>query len=47
MGILFYLGTQIIFSLGQLLQWSSPLVAALPTAIILTCALILWRRMRW
>jgi lipopolysaccharide export system permease protein len=47
MGILFYLGTQIIFSLGQLLQWSSPLVAALPTAIILTCALILLRRMRW
>jgi lipopolysaccharide export system permease protein len=47
LGILFYLGTQIIFSLGQLLQWSSPLVAALPTAIILTCALILLRRMRW
>lgn len=46
-GILFYLGTQIIFSLGQLLQWSIPLVALLPTLVILTCALFLLRRMRW
>lgn len=47
LGILFYLGTQIIFSLGQLLQWNIPLVALLPTLIILTCALLLIRRMRW
>jgi lipopolysaccharide export system permease protein len=47
LGVLFYLGTQIIFSLGQLLKWSIPLVAILPTVIILTCALILLRRMRW
>lgn len=47
LGILFYLGTQIIFSLGQLLQWSIPLVAILPTLIILACALFLLRRMRW
>jgi lipopolysaccharide export system permease protein len=47
LGILFYLGAQIIFSLGQLLQWSIPLVALLPTIIILTCALLLLRRMRW
>jgi lipopolysaccharide export LptBFGC system permease protein LptF len=46
-GILFYLGAQIIFSLGQLLQWSVPLVAVLPTLIILLCAGILLRRMRW
>ena len=46
-GILFYLGTQIIFSLGQLLQWNIPLVALLPTLVILTCALFLFRRMRW
>jgi lipopolysaccharide export system permease protein len=46
-GILFYLGAQIIFSLGQLLQWSIPLVALLPTLIILLCALLLLRRMRW
>ncbi len=47
LGILFYLGTQIIFSLGQLLQWNIPLVALLPTLVILTCALLLLRRMRW
>jgi len=47
LGILFYLGTQIIFSLGQLLQWSIPLVAILPTLIILVCAIMLLRRMRW
>ncbi|MCX2977961.1 LPS export ABC transporter permease LptG [Candidatus Marimicrobium litorale] len=46
-GILFYLGSQIIFSLGQLLNWSIPLVALLPTLVILTCALMLLRRMRW
>jgi lipopolysaccharide export system permease protein len=47
LGILFYLGTQIIFSLGQLLQWNIPLVALLPTLVILSCALVLLRRMRW
>ncbi len=47
LGILFYLGTQIIFSLGQLLQWNIPLVALLPALVILTCALLLLRRMRW
>ncbi len=47
LGILFYLGTQIIFALGQLLQWSIPLVALLPTLIILASALFLLRRMRW
>ena len=46
-GILFYLGTQIIFSLGQLLQWSIPFVAILPTLIILLSAGILLRHMRW
>jgi lipopolysaccharide export system permease protein len=47
LGILFYLGSQIIFSLGQLLHWSIPFVAILPTLIILACAFILLRRMRW
>jgi lipopolysaccharide export system permease protein len=47
LGILFYLGAQIIFSLGQLLQWNIPLVALLPTLVILLCALLLLRRMRW
>jgi lipopolysaccharide export system permease protein len=47
LGILFYLGTQIIFSLGQLLQWNIPLVAIMPTLIILACAILLLRRMHW
>lgn len=46
-GIVFYLATQIIYSLGQLLQWSIPLVALLPTLLILACAFLLFRRMRW
>lgn len=46
-GIVFYLGTQIVFALGQLLDWSIPLVAALPALIIFLCALFLLRRMRW
>lgn len=47
LGILFYLGAQIIFSLGQLLQWNIPLVALLPTLITLVTALLLLRSMRW
>lgn len=46
-GILFYLSAQIIFAMGQLLHISIPLVAILPTIIVLFCALILLRRMRW
>lgn len=47
LGIIFYLGAQIIFALGQLLHWSIPLVAALPALIITLCAVVLLRRMRW
>lgn len=46
-GIVFYLGAQIIFALGQLLGWSIPLVAVLPALIIFLCALVMLRRMRW
>ena len=46
-GILFYLGAQIVFALGQLLQWSLPLMAALPSIVVFFCALFLLRRMRW
>lgn len=46
-GIIFYLGAQIIFALGQLLNLSVPLVASLPALIILACALYLLRRMHW
>ena len=46
-GILFYLSAQIIFALGQLLNLSIPVVAILPTIIVLLCAVILLQRMRW
>ena len=46
-GVVFYLGAQIIFALGRLLDWSIPLVAGLPALIILTVALTLLSRMRW
>ena len=46
-GILFYLGTQIVFALGQLLGLNIPLVALAPTLVILLCAAVLLRRMRW
>lgn len=47
LGIVFYLGAQIIFALGQLFQWNIPLVAALPAIIILLSALVMLGRMRW
>jgi lipopolysaccharide export system permease protein len=46
-GILFYLGAQIIFALGQLLQIPLPLVGLLPALLVLACALALLWRMRW
>ena len=46
-GILFYLGTQIIFALGQLLGFNIPFVALFPTLLILVCAVIMLRRMHW
>ena len=47
LGILFYLGAQIIFALGQLLGLSIPLVAALPCVLVGLCALVMLRRMNW
>jgi lipopolysaccharide export system permease protein len=46
-GILFYLGTQIVFAMGQLLNLNIPSVALAPTLVIVICAAILLRRMRW
>jgi lipopolysaccharide export LptBFGC system permease protein LptF len=46
-GIMFYLAAQIIFALGQLLQFSISLVAVVPTIIILLCAMVLLQRMHW
>lgn len=47
LGISFYLGAQIVFALGQVMQWSVPLVAIAPALIIFTAAVILLRRMQW
>ena len=47
LGILFYLGAQIVFALGQLLDLNVPLVALTPTIVIVLCALVMLRRMHW
>ena len=44
-GILFYLGAQIVFALGQLMKLSPPLIALLPAVIVTLCAAFLLRRM--
>ncbi|HYQ71443.1 MAG TPA: LPS export ABC transporter permease LptG [Gammaproteobacteria bacterium] len=46
-GILFYLGAQIIFALGLLLHLNIPVVSLVPTIIVTLCAGILLSRMRW
>jgi lipopolysaccharide export system permease protein len=46
-GILFYLGSQIIFAMGQLLGLSIPLVALTPSILVVVCALVMLRRMQW
>lgn len=46
-GILFYLGAQIVFALGQLLNLNPALVAVSPAALVFACALAMLRRMRW
>ncbi len=46
-GILFYLGSQIVFALGQLLQLSIPLVSISPALVVFLFAGLLLRRVRW
>jgi len=46
-GILFYLGAQIVFALGLLLHLSIPMVNLVPTVIVTLCAGILLARMNW
>ncbi|MFK7974694.1 MAG: LPS export ABC transporter permease LptG [Halioglobus sp.] len=47
LGISFYLGAQIVFALGQVLQWSVPLVAIAPALVIFLAAAYMLRRMQW
>lgn len=46
-GILFYLGAQIIYALGQLLDLSIPLVAVSPALLVALVACLLLSRTRW
>jgi len=46
-GILFYLGAQIVFALGLLLHLSIPMVSVVPTVIVALCAGILLAKMHW
>ena len=46
-GILFYLGAQIVFALGLLLQLNIPMVTLVPTVIVTLCAGILLARLHW
>ena len=46
-GILFYVGAQIAFALGQLLQLGIIPVTGFPTVVIVLCASALIARMRW
>ena len=46
-GILFYLGAQIIYALGQLLAINVALVAVMPTLLVTVVAMGLLQRMRW
>lgn len=46
-GILFYLGSQIVFATGKLLSLPVPVIAFVPFALVSVVALVLLRRMRW
>jgi lipopolysaccharide export system permease protein len=46
-GILFYVGAQIVFALGQLLQLGIIPVTVFPTVVIVLCASTLITRMSW
>ena len=46
-GILFYVGAQIVFALGQLLQLGIIPVTLFPTVVVVLCASALITRMRW
>jgi len=47
LGILFYLGAQIIFALGLLLHLNIPVVTLVPMIIVTVSAVILLARMHW
>ncbi len=46
-GIFFYLGTQIVYSVGQLMQASPLLTTLLPALAVIVCSMFMIHRMRW
>ncbi|MFT5709592.1 MAG: lipopolysaccharide export system permease protein [Halioglobus sp.] len=46
-GILFYVGAQIVFALGQLLELGIIPITGFPTVVVVLCASALITRMRW
>ena len=46
-GILFYLGAQVVFALGLLLHLSIPMMSMVPTIVVALCAGVLLARMHW
>jgi lipopolysaccharide export LptBFGC system permease protein LptF len=47
LGILFYVGAQILYALGQILNVSPPLVGLMPSLIVFIIAAGLFARLRW
>ncbi len=47
LGILFYVGAQILYALGQILSVSPPLVGLMPSLIVFIIAAGLFARLRW
>jgi len=46
-GLLFYVGAQIVFALGQVLALETVLVTLFPTVTVALCAVYMMSRMRW
>lgn len=46
-GVLFYLGSQVVLALGQIFHLPAPATAAFPLACILAAAVLLVYRLRW
>ena len=46
-GIFFFLGSQIFYAVGQLMQLNYLVITLTPVVVVVLCSLLLIRRMRW
>jgi lipopolysaccharide export LptBFGC system permease protein LptF len=46
-GIFFFLGSQIVFAVGQIMQLNYLLITLAPIAVVLLFSLFMLHRMRW